>query len=94
LPHRFPQNIPELLAVLKKHAATLPEGAWVEGQGYRVQLMAEKRHPTKEELETVSSTRPVFVADSSGHHAVRWQLPCPLDCLGPLSCALLSSAGE
>jgi predicted amidohydrolase YtcJ len=27
------------------------------------------RHPTKEELDSVSATQPVFVIDSSGHHA-------------------------
>ena len=31
-------------------------------------MLKEGRHPTREELDTVSTTVPVFVQDSSGHH--------------------------
>jgi predicted amidohydrolase YtcJ len=61
------KSIPELLGRMKAHAATLPAGVWVEGLGYRAEQLAEKRHPTKVELDTVSSTRPVFVQDGSAH---------------------------
>jgi predicted amidohydrolase YtcJ len=61
------RSIPELLGRMRTHAATLPAGVWVEGLGYRAEQLAEQRHPTKEELDTVSSTRPVFVQDGSGH---------------------------
>jgi predicted amidohydrolase YtcJ len=61
------KSIPELLARMKAHAATLPDGVWVEGLGYRAEQLAENRHPTKEELDSVSSNRPVFVQDGSGH---------------------------
>jgi len=61
------KSIPELLARMKAHAATLPAGVWVEGLGYRAEQLAENRHPTKEELDSVSTTRPVFVQDGSAH---------------------------
>jgi len=61
------RSIPELLGRMKAHAATLPEGVMVEGMGYRAEQLAENRHPTKEELDTVSASRPVFVQDGSGH---------------------------
>ncbi len=61
------KSIPELLERMRAHAATLPPGVWVEGMGYRAEQLAERRHPTKEELDTVSTTRPVFVQDGSGH---------------------------
>ena len=61
------KSIPELLGRMKAHAATLPAGVWVEGLGYRAEQLAEKRHPTKEELDTVSNSRPVFVQDGSAH---------------------------
>jgi len=61
------KSIPELLGRMKAHAATLPEGLMVEGMGYRAEQLAENRHPTKEELDTVSASRPVFVQDGSGH---------------------------
>jgi predicted amidohydrolase YtcJ len=61
------KSIPELLGRMKAHAATLPEGVMVEGLGYRAEQLAENRHPTKEELDSVSTSRPVFVQDGSGH---------------------------
>jgi hypothetical protein len=62
------KSIAELLARLKAHAATLPKDAWVVGMGYRIEDMAEKRHPTIEELDSISSTNPVLAVDGSGHH--------------------------
>ena len=63
-------NIPELLARLKAHAAETPEGERIVGMGYRAEQMAEKRHPTRAELDTVSATRPITISDGSGHHGV------------------------
>ena len=57
----------DLLARMKAHAAKTPEGAWIVGFGYSATKMAEKRHPTIEELDQVSADRPVMVVDSSGH---------------------------
>jgi predicted amidohydrolase YtcJ len=64
------KDIPELLERLKKHAAEVPEGERIVGMGYRAEQMAENRHPTAAELDTVSSTRPISVSDGSGHHGV------------------------
>jgi len=64
------KDIPELLARMKAHAAEVPEGDRIVGMGYRVEQMAEKRHPTAAELDTVSATRPIGVSDGSGHHGV------------------------
>ena len=64
------KNIPELLERLKKHAAETPEGERIVGMGYRAEQMTENRHPTREELDTVSSTRPIGISDGSGHHGV------------------------
>lgn len=35
---------------------------------YRATELKENRHPTKEELDAVSTTVPVFAQDGSGHH--------------------------
>ena len=64
------KDIPELLARMKAHAAEVPEGERIVGMGYRAEQMAEKRHPTAAELDTVSATRPIGVSDGSGHHGV------------------------
>ena len=64
------KDIPELLARLRAHAAETPEGERIVGMGYRAEQMAEKRHPTRAELDTVSATRPITISDGSGHHGV------------------------
>jgi len=38
--------------------------------GYRAEQMAENRHPTAAELDTVSTRRPIGISDGSGHHGV------------------------
>jgi predicted amidohydrolase YtcJ len=60
-------DIADLLARMKAHAQTLPEGAWIVGFGYSAKKMKENRTPTVEELDTVSTTRPVMIVDGSGH---------------------------
>lgn len=64
------KNIPELLDRLRKHAAEVPDGERVVGMGYRAAQMDENRHPTKDELDSISSTRPIVISDGSGHHGV------------------------
>lgn len=61
------RGIPELIQRLQAHAGSVPSGEWIEGMGYRVEQLAERRHPTAAELDQVSATRPVFVQDGSGH---------------------------
>ena len=40
---------------------------WVIGFGYDDAQLAEQRHPTRDDLDAVSSDRPVFVIHQSGH---------------------------
>ena len=40
---------------------------WVIGFGYDDAQLAEKRHPTRDDLDAVSAERPVFVIHQSGH---------------------------
>lgn len=60
-------DMPELIARMKTQAERTPEGAWIVGFGYAARKMKESRHPTIEELDQVSTDRPVMVVDSSGH---------------------------
>ncbi len=61
------RSIAEVIDRLRTHAQSLPPGEWIEGMGYRVEQLAERRHPTRAELDQVSAVRPVFVQDGSGH---------------------------
>ena len=60
-------DIAQVLDLMKTHAATVPDGAWIVGFGYRASSLADKRTPTAAELDQVSATRPVMIVDSSGH---------------------------
>jgi len=60
------ENIEQLLASLEAMAAQRPDG-WIAGWGYDDTMLAEGRHPTREDLDRVSDTRPVAVMHISGH---------------------------
>ena len=60
----------EVMAALKVQAEKTPAGDWVVGVGYDDSLLAEKRHPTRAELDQVSSEHPVVAIHISGHMLV------------------------
>ena len=45
-------------------------GEWIFGLGYDDTLLAESRHPLKEELDAVSTSHPIFILHISGHMGV------------------------
>ena len=60
----------ELVAAVKARAADTPEGEWVVGRGYDDTLIAEKRHPTRVDLDRASTEHPIFITHISGHLGV------------------------
>ncbi|MFS0853697.1 amidohydrolase [Microbacterium sp. 179-I 3D4 NHS] len=63
-------SIPEIIALLREAAAGLPEGRPVRGYGYEQRNLAEKRHPTRFELDEVADDREVYLMNASGHGGV------------------------
>ena len=61
------KDIPELVARMTAHADKVPAGGWIVGFGYQAKLMADKRTPSREELDRISTEIPVMIVDSSGH---------------------------
>ena len=47
----------------------LPAGAPLIGAGYDDSQLAEKRHPTRQELDAVSTGHPIVISHASGHFA-------------------------
>jgi predicted amidohydrolase YtcJ len=47
----------------------IDDGKWVVGFGYDDSLLAENRHPTREDLDAVSTTHPIVLMHVSGHLA-------------------------
>jgi predicted amidohydrolase YtcJ len=62
--------MPQLVEALQQKAASLEPGEWVSGFGYDDTLLAEMRHPTRAELDQVSSEHPVVAMHVSGHMLV------------------------
>lgn len=63
-------SIPEYIAALKIKAANTPAGNWVVGWGYDDTLIKEMRHPTREELDQVSTEHPIYIKHISMHMGV------------------------
>ena len=58
-------------ALRTRLAAKAPApGAWLAGYGYDDSLLAEQRHPTRDELDAVSREVPIAILHVSGHLAV------------------------
>lgn len=64
------RNMTELVAALKARAGNTPKGQWVVGRGYDDTLLAEKRHPTRVDLDKVSTEHPIWIQHTSGHLGV------------------------
>jgi len=63
-------SIPEIVALLRTAAAEAPADRPVRGYGYEQRNLAEKRHPTRFELDEVARDREVYLMNASGHGGV------------------------
>lgn len=66
------KSISDIVGTLKNHQETnnIPEGVWIAGWGYDPDLLDEKRHPNKLDLDETFPNNPVFLLHVSGHMAV------------------------
>ncbi|NNC54335.1 MAG: amidohydrolase, partial [Pseudomonadales bacterium] len=62
-------SIEDMLAVLEAHIKErgLEQGEWLLGYGYDDSLLKEQRHPTKRDLDRVSTEHPIVLMHVSGH---------------------------
>lgn len=63
-------NIADLVAALQAKAGSTPAGQWVRGSGYDQTLLAEQRHPTRQDLDRASTTHPIWAGHANGHMGV------------------------
>jgi len=63
-------SVSEIVQALERRVATSPGGVWVVGTGYDDNKLAERRHPTRYELDQVSPYNPVVLNHTSGHFCV------------------------
>ncbi|HYM66675.1 MAG TPA: amidohydrolase family protein, partial [Patescibacteria group bacterium] len=63
-------SIDELLGRIASHAASLKDGEWQQGLGYRTDELIERRQPHRKELDRVMGSRPGFIDERGGHSRV------------------------
>lgn len=65
------ETIDDVVATLgeRRRQADPPAGDWILGYGYDDSLLAENRHPTRDDLDRVSTEHPIALIHVSGHLA-------------------------
>jgi predicted amidohydrolase YtcJ len=63
-------NFAELKAKVQVFVDKTAPGEWVVGMGYDDTLLAEKQHPTRELLDSISTEHPIYIVHVSGHMGV------------------------
>ena len=61
------KSILDIKEELGKFARNLPRGSWIRAEGYNEFHLAEKRHPTRWDLDKASSVHPIKLTHRSGH---------------------------
>lgn len=60
-------RLADLGVALRAWRADHPDATWLVGRGYDDSLLAEKRHPTRADLDSISTELPIVVVHASGH---------------------------
>jgi len=64
------KSIKDVQAAIKAKTAKTPPGEWITGTDYNEFYLAEKRHPTRWEIDAVSPDNPVMITHRSLHGCV------------------------
>ena len=60
-------SISDIRNMVAQAVRRVPPGTWIKGRGYNEFYLAEKRHPTRWDLDGVSPVNPVRLTHRSGH---------------------------
>ena len=63
-------SIPQIAHAIRQRAAQTPPGEWIRATGYSDFHLAEKRHPTRRDLDAAAPDNPVRLNHRSGHACV------------------------
>ena len=67
---RAVSSIAEIARAIRRRAAQTPPGEWIRATGYSDFHLAEKRHPTRRDLDAAAPDNPVRLNHRSGHACV------------------------
>ncbi|OGP65013.1 MAG: hypothetical protein A2170_02875 [Deltaproteobacteria bacterium RBG_13_53_10] len=65
-PRNRVHSISDIQGKLREISRRLPAGSWIRGRGYHEFSLAEKRHPTRWDLDEATSTHPIKLTHRSG----------------------------
>ena len=65
-PRNQVHSISDIQDKLRETSRRLPSGTWIRGRGYHEFSLAEKRHPTRWDLDKVTSSHPIKLTHRSG----------------------------
>ena len=63
-------SIQDLQELVRRKADTIPPGKWIRGVGYDHLSLSDGRHPTRDDLDSVSPNHPLRIDHRSGHATV------------------------
>jgi predicted amidohydrolase YtcJ len=69
-PESGASSITEILRRVAEQVKVAKPGEWIMGRGYDHYELAERRHPTAEELDRIAPDNPVYLKRTCGHLAV------------------------
>ena len=64
------KGIEDILERIKAYNAENNDDSWIVGYGYDDTVLLENRHPTRHDLDKISTERPIFIRHISNHLAV------------------------
>lgn len=79
---RVVKSIRDLQDAIRQRASELPPGTWIRAAGYHEFALAEKRHPTRWELDAAAPDYPVRLSHQSYHASVLNSLAMKLAGIG------------
>ena len=65
---REARSIEDIVSLLKETAGQTSPGEWILGHSYDDTLLAEMRHPTRQDLDQVSTEHPILLSHISAHN--------------------------
>ena len=65
-PRNNVRSISDIRDKIREISKALPSGTWIRGAGYNEFYLAEKRHPTRSDLDMATSTHPIKLTHRSG----------------------------
>jgi predicted amidohydrolase YtcJ len=64
------KSVEDIVAAIAAAASKTQAGEWIEGRGYDDNKLAERRHPSRWDLDRAAPNNPVRVRNASGHMCV------------------------